>query len=207
LDLFDAIHTQRAMRRLKTDPIPDDLLHKILEAAVRAPSGGNRQQWAFVVVREREIIAQLGELYRRSFERLVESGYFSRGDVPDADGKIARSAQHLAEHMKEVPVIIIACLHVEGRSDMFSAGASIYPAVQNILLAARALGIDGTLTTIHRYHNEEVKKLLGIPDAYDTAALIPLGYPLGRFGAGPRRPLEEVVHFERWNQPPTREWS
>jgi nitroreductase len=206
LDLFEAIHTQRAMRRLKTDPIPDDALRQILEAAIRAPSGGNRQRWAFLVVRKPETVAKLGDLYRKGFQRLVESDYFSQSHLADdVKLRIGRSAQHLAEHFDAVPVVIVACLYVKGRLDRFTAGASIYPAVQNIMLAARALGIGSTLTTIHRFHKDEVHALLGIPDDYDSAALIPLGYPLGKFGSGTRRPLEEVVFFEEWGQPP--DWS
>ena len=201
MDLFEAIKTQRAMRRLKPDPIPDDYLRKILEAAIHAPSGGNRQRWAFIMVRDREQLASLGTLYSKGFERLVESGYFGSGD-PTAS-KIGASAKHLANHFHEVPVIIAACMHTKGRDDLFSAGASIYPAVQNILLAARALNIGSTLTTIHRFYNDDVRAVLGVPAEYEVASLIPLGYPMGNFGSGERRSLDEVVHFNRWDEPPT----
>jgi nitroreductase len=111
------------------------------------------------------------------------------------------SARHLSEHLGEAPVLILACIAVDpGVTPTVTTGSSIYPAVQNIMLAARALGIGSCLTTIHRYRDAQVKVLLGIPPNVETAALIPLGYPLGTFGRPPRRPLREVAFAERWGQ-------
>lgn len=115
------------------------------------------------------------------------------------------SARHLAEHLHEAPVLILACVNTEGATAGLTMGASIYPAVQNILLAAGGLGIGSTLTTIHRFRNQQVKDLLGIPREVEPAALIPLGYPLGKFGRPPRKPLGEVAYVDRWGQPPA--WS
>src|ERR1041384_1614047 len=111
------------------------------------------------------------------------------------------SAAHLAEHMGEAPVIIVPCITVEpGTTPTIITGSSIYPAVQNILLAARALGIGSCITTIHKFRDAEVKQLLGIPADIETAALIPLGYPLGKFGRPPRRPLRDVAFDDSWGQ-------
>ncbi len=202
MDFFEVVATQRATRRLKPDPIPDDAIDRILRAASRAPSGGNRQSWSFVVIRDAELRAKIGAFYRDAyFNQLLSVPYYRDAAAAPPDSPLAKvlaSSRHLAEHMAEAPVLILACLDTGGMSPGITQGASIYPAVQNILLAARALGIGSTLTTIHRFRERELKELLGIPGGVETAALIPLGYPLGRFAAGPRRPLEEVVFFDRW---------
>ena len=112
------------------------------------------------------------------------------------------SARHLAEHLHEAPVLILACLNTEGAAPGITMGSSIYPAVQNILLAARGLGMGSTLTTIHRFRDSQVKELLGIPPGVETAALIPLGYPLGKFGPPPRKPVREVTYVDRWGKAP-----
>lgn len=206
MDLFEAIQTQRAIRRLKADPIPDAVIHQLLEAAICAPSGGNRQGWSFVVIRDREVRARLAELYREGFQELLKVPYYRDAATAPPDspaGKMLRSARHLAEHLQEAPVLILACLSTEGAPSGLTMGSSIYPAVQNLLLAARGLGIGTTLTTIHRFRDAQVKELLGIPPAVETAALIPLGYPLGKFGRPPRRPVQEVTYFDRWGQRPT----
>jgi nitroreductase len=115
---------------------------------------------------------------------------------------VVASARHLAEHMGEAPVLILACISTDGAPPTVATGASIYPAVQNILLSARALGIGSCLTTIHRLRDRQVKELLGIPPDVVTAALIPLGYPLRKFGRPPRRPLADVTFADRWGHPP-----
>ena len=208
MDFFDVVMTQRAIRRLKPDPIPDDVVRRILEAAICAPSGGNRQSWVFGVIKDASLRRKIGALYRRAFfEDLMKIPYYAEAATAPAEspaGRVIASSRHLAEHIGEAPVLIIACLDTQGISPGISAGASIYPAVQNILLAARALGVGSTLTTIHRFHDRDLKALLGIPDRVETAALIPLGYPLGKFGRPPRRPLEDVTFLDRWDTPLTR---
>ena len=206
MDFFDVVHTQRAMRRLKPDPIPAAAIRQILEAAVCAPSGGNRQGWSFIVVQDGAIRAKLGALYRESFAELVSKmpAYQQAASAPpdSPDGKMIASAQHLADHMAEAPVLIVACIATDGARAGLTSGASIYPAVQNILLAARTLGIGSTLTTVHhRFRHAEVKALLGVPDDVEVAALIPLGYPLRSFGRPPRRPATEVTYADRWGAP------
>lgn len=197
MDFFEVVRTQRAMRRLKPDQVSEDDLWTILETAVMAPSGGNRQPWNFIVVREAEKKRRIGEWYLEAWERT----YGPAREAMTADPAQARtfaSADHLARHMADVPVLIIATI----RKDQFAIGptlgASIYPAVQNLMLAARALGLGTTLTTLHKFHEEDVKKLLGIPENVETMALIPLGVPQGKFGAPSRMPVEKVVYWDGW---------
>ena len=204
MDFFDVVTTQRAIRRLKTDPIPDAALRQIMDAAICAPSGGNRQGWSFVVVRDPAKRARLGELYREAWSELMKVPYYrdAASAPPDSPaGRMLASARHLGQHLGEAPVLILACIALDpGAQPTLTTGASIYPAVQNIMLAARALGIGSCITTIHRFRDAQVKELLGIPSDVETAAPIPLGYPLGKFGRPPRRPLREVAFADRWGQ-------
>jgi nitroreductase len=204
MDFFDVVTTQRAIRRLKTDPIPDAALRQIMDAAICAPSGSNRQGWSFVVVRDPAKRTRLGELYREAWSELMKVPYYrdAASAPPDSPtGRMLASARHLGQHLGEAPVLILACIALDpGAQPTLTTGASIYPAVQNIMLAARALGIGSCITTIHRFRDAQVKELLGIPWDVETAALIPLGYPLGKFGRPPRRPLREVAFADRWGQ-------
>jgi nitroreductase len=204
MELFEVMSTQRAMRRLKPDPVPDSAVRQILSMALYAPSGGNRQSWSFVVVRDPEKRARLGELYREAWGELVKLPYYAAAskEPPDSPaGKLLASATHLSEHLGEAPVLILACIALDqGVSPTLTTGASIYPAVQNLMLAARELGIGTCLTTIHKYRDKQVKELLGIPAHVETAALIPLGYPRGRFAQPARKPVQEVAYADRWGQ-------
>lgn len=193
IGLFEAIYSQRAIRRLKPDPVPDDLIHKLIEAATKAPSGGNSQPWAFIVIRDRATKEKLGEWYLDAWNRTY-------GAIPEDQraqlqgmARVYRAADHLAHHLSEVPVLILACARGAGHY------GSLFPAVQNLLLAARGLGLGASLTTLHKGHEGEVKELLGIPDTVETVALIPVGYPIGKYGPTTRRPVEEVLHLERWD--------
>src|SRR3990170_3656462 len=155
------MNTQRAMRRLKPDPVPDELIWKLLDAAVKAPSGGNRQPWNFIVIRDAETKAKIAEWYLESWNTAY--GPFRQ-----------------------------AALASPATAGTFSS------AVQNLMLAARALGLGTTLTTLHRAHEDEVKQLLGIPDGVETMCLIPVGYPRGKFGPTTRIPAEKVTFWEKW---------
>ncbi|MBI2761547.1 MAG: nitroreductase family protein [Chloroflexi bacterium] len=208
MDVLEAIYTTRAMRRVKPDPIPDDVLRAIMDAAIRAPSGGNSQGWAFIVVRDQALRQGLADIYRPCIARLFEpdSVYMklARSEDPEVASQtqsMIKSAGWLGEHMQDAPVIVVPCIHTGGRTPDFSAGSSVYPAVQNLMIAARAFGVGTTLTTIHRLRQDEVRTLLGIPSTVETAALIPMGYPTGRWGVGKRKPLEQVVFGDRWEQP------
>lgn len=199
MDLFEAIGTQRAMRRLKSDPVSDEEVWTILDAAVKAPSGGNRQPWNFIVIRDPETKRRIAEYYLDGWNRIY--GPFREFALADpATAKTYRSADHLANHLAEVPVLILATVQRNAIAPGSPPGASIYPAVQNLMLAARALGLGTTLTTLHREHEAEVKKLLGIPDEVDTMALIPVGRPKGRFGPPSRMPVEQVTYWDRWGE-------
>ena len=191
--LFEAIYSQRAIRRLKPDPVPDDLIHKLIESATKAPSGGNSQPWAFIVIRDSATKEKLGEWYldawNRTYGAIPED---QRAQVPGM-ARVYRAADHLAHHLSEVPVLILAC--ARGASQY----GSLFPAVQNLLLAARGLGLGASLTTLHTGHEKDVKELLGIPETVETVALIPVGYPIGKYGPTTRRPVEEIMHLERWD--------
>ncbi len=196
MEIFDAIYTLRAMRRLKTDPVPDELVWKVLDAAIRAPSGGNLQPWRFVVVTDAAKKKKIGEWYLDGWNKM----YGPRRDVPITDPAAARtfkSADHLANHIAEAPVLIFATV-MSNMASVSGTGPNIFPAVQNLMLAARALGLGTTLTTLHKAHDADVKELLGVPDGVETMAMIPLGWPKGKFGTGPRRPVEEVTHWDAW---------
>lgn len=206
MDFFDVVGTQRAMRRLKPDPIPPAVIRRILDAAICAPSGGNRQGWSFIVVPDAGLRAKIAALYRESFLLLLEQApaYKAATTAPPGspDRKMIDSALYLADHMAEAPVLLLACIGTDGARPGLTSGASIYPAVQNILLAARALGIGSTLTTVHhRFRHDEIRSLLGVPNDVEVAALIPLGYPHGAFGRPPRRPVSEVAFSDRWGAP------
>jgi nitroreductase len=202
MDFFDVVTTQRAMRRLEPRPIPEAVLRQIMDAAICAPSGGNRQGWSFVVVRDPAKRARLGELYREAWGELMKVPYYAGAakEPPESPaGRMLASARHLSEHLGEAPVLVLACIALDpGVKPSLTTGASIYPAVQNLMLAARAHGIGSCITTIHRFRDAQVKELIRIPADVETAALIPLGYPLGRFGRPPRRPLREVAFADRW---------
>ncbi len=198
MDFFEVARTQRAMRRLKTDAIADADLWTLLETAIMAPSGGNRQPWNFIVVRDAEKKSKIGEWYLEAWNRAYGPGVRDAMLANPDQARTFNSADYLANHLAEVPVLVIATV----RKDQFAIGptlgASIYPAVQNLMLAARALGLGTTLTTLHKFHEEEVKQLLGIPEHVETMALIPIGVPRGRFGPASRMPVEKVVYWDGW---------
>jgi len=194
IDLFEAIDSQRAIRRFKPDPVPDELITRLLQAAIKAPSGGARQGWSFIVIRDQETKNKIGELYRTGDR-------FS--NTPELTGQVRRvygAAQYLEDHMEDVPVFILAC--IEANDDGTFSAASIYPAVQNILLAARGMGLGSCLTTRQMRFEEDIKQLLNIPEGVATAALLPIGFPAEGVGYGPtrRKALEEVAFDGGWGK-------
>ena len=202
-DLFEIIRTTRSMRRLKPDPVPDDLIRKILEAGTCAPSGGNMQRWRFLVVRDPKAKETVGAYYKRAWDEIVSPRYRSGKPAPgtsrDRFERMLAAAQYLADHIHEAPLWIVPCL--QGASPTRTAGSSIYPAVQNMLLAARALGLGATLTTLYLNFEPEVEAAFGLPADTHTYAILPIGYPMGRFGPVRRVPLADVVYQDRWGQP------
>jgi nitroreductase len=214
--LFDAMYTARALRRYKTDPIPDDVMTKILDAAIRAPSGSNQQKWVFMVVKDVAKKKKISDIYARGAQ-ILSAVYANRPRPPHMDEKqfqvLMNSATYLFEHMHEAPVLLFACLRTEATGpvpnlppEIASAaskmarigGSSIYPAVQNIILACRAFGIGTVLTTLHIFFEDEVKEILGLPKEIQTYALLPMGYPINKFGPLKRRPVSEVAFLDNY---------
>jgi nitroreductase len=200
--LFDIIRTTRSMRRLKPDPVPNELVRKILEAGVCAPSGGNMQRWRFLVIHDPKIKETVGALYKRAWDEQVAPRYRSGEPAPGTSrerfARMLAAAEHLANHIHEAPVWIVPCL--EGATPTRTSGSSVYPAVQNMLLAARALGLGTTLTTLYLQFEKEAEAALGLPSGVHSYALLPIGYPMGRFGPVRRVPLADVVYKDRWGQ-------
>lgn len=213
--VLEAIHSARALRRFKPDPIADEVITKLLDAAIRAPSGSNAQNWIFVVVRDAVVKQRLGEIYQRASRVLLaEYGERVRPDhLEERQFELMRkSAGYLFEHLAEAPALIVLGLMLTAKGSRFSplaheqeaarhwrtSGASIYPAVQNIILTCRALGLGTVLTTIHTYFEDEVKEVLELPADAHTYAVMPIGYPRDKFGPVRRRPLAEVAFLDRW---------
>jgi nitroreductase len=203
--LLEAIRTTRSLRRFRPDPIPDEVLRELLEAATSAPSGGNSQSWRFVIIRDPEMRRRVGALYKEGWDEYAPPSRLA-GITDPRERRRVESAYHLGAHMgDEAPVLVLFCApRPASVASAFAArtgGASVYPAVQNLLLAARARGIGGCLTTIHLYREAQVKAAVGIPDDVDTYALVPLGYPRDNFGPLRRKPVEEVSFLDRWGAP------
>ena len=201
-DLFQIIRTARSMRRLKPDPVPNELIRNILEAGVCAPSGGNMQRWRFLVVRDPQIKLTVGAYYKRAWDEQVAPRYRAGEPAPGMSRerflRLLDAAEYLAAHIHEAPVWIVPCL--EGGTPTRTSGSSIYPAVQNMLLAARALGLGATLTTLYLSFEKEAEAALGLPAGAHSYALLPIGYPMGRFGPVRRVALSDVVYEDRWGQ-------
>lgn len=207
VDLLTGLATTRAIRRYRDEPIPDDDLSTILWHATRAPSGSNRQPFRFVVLRDGPKAEQakslLGASFRSMWARKREADGYDEGSGASADTPKARMAatmQHFVDHFERTPVVVIACLQ-RHRDPHPTEGASVYPACQNLLLAARALGYGGVMTTWHSFVEADLRTLLGIPDDVALCATIPLGRPAGGHGPVRRRPVAELVYDDGWEEP------
>jgi len=211
MDLYDALLTTRAMRRFTDEPVSDDDVRACLRAAVQAPSGGNIQPYQFLVVTDPELRARIGDVYLRSWNRYapaVQASMPPFGD-PDAEARWRRNVEasdHLARHFGAVPVHVLVLVpritmevtDAEGTMDVGPVHASVYPAVQNLMLAARSRGLGSTLTTVYKVHEAELHELLGIPERFEIAAIVPIGHPTGRWGVAPRRPYESLTSWDRY---------
>lgn len=227
--VMDVMATMRAMRRLKPDPVPDELLESIVRAATWAPSGSDAQHYSFIAVTDRAQIARLAELWREA--ELTYEGLAGHM-VPDfedpAHARMAETLRYQRDHFHETPAVIVACYsrstpsgsgsldHLRAavrnigwrRARKLAAGfvsaqnlteaSSIYPAVQNLLLAARAHGLGANVTVWHLLNNADWKAALGVPKDVGIYAVIPVGWPMGTFGPVRRRPLDEVLRWDRW---------
>jgi nitroreductase len=201
MPLADAMRTQRAVRRLKHDPVDDDIVLELLRLAVKAPTGSNAQTWEFVVVRSADVKHQLARLNRQAwslYRRMAKTR--ARGDLSQA--RILAAVQYQADHFEDAPVIVVPCLR--GRSFPTNLGrasyyGSIFPATQNLLLAARALGLGAALTTLPLWSRGLARRTLGLPVGVTPCAVVPLGWPVrGGYGPTTRRPVEEVTHLDRY---------
>jgi nitroreductase len=203
-DVFEIMQTTRSMRRLKPDPVPDALIAKILEAGACAANGGNTQKWRFMVVKDPAIKKAVAAWYKKAFDEVVGPRYATSAPPPGVTAERYQrqhgAVQYLTDHFHEAPVWIVACLE-DGANPGRSAGASIYPAVQNMILAIRALGLGTTLTTRHLLHEKEAEAALGLPSGVHSYAILPVGYPMGKFGPVGRGPLAEIVYQDKWGQP------
>jgi nitroreductase len=206
LTVLDALHSTPARRYLAADPIPDDVLWNILDAAIRGPSGGNTQLWGWVVVTDQQVKDRVAAWYRVNWE----AAYGSRREQilsapPDTTGEGLTprgflGAEHLAHHIQDAPVWVFPVLRHAADAKSPRVGSSVYGAVQQLCLAARAYGIGTSLTTLYGGHEDELRELLGLPSDALTMALIPMGYPAkGRWAQPRRRPVEDVVHWGRWD--------
>jgi len=211
MDVFEAIRTAWAVRRFTDEPVTDEQIRRCLKAAVQGPSGGNIQPWQFLVVTDPGVRRELAAVYRRAYDRYEAALLAARKPYRDAAAeddfqRIRRSARHLGEHLDDAPVLVLFLMpaismtltDAESDLDVGTPYASVYPAVQNFILAARALGIGTTLTTVYRIYQGEVRAICGVPDGYEIVALVPMGRPRGGFGEGKRRPLEAVTHWNRF---------
>jgi nitroreductase len=212
--LYEAMSTLRAVRRLRPDPIPDDVLHRILQAAAWAPSGGNAQPWRLVVVRDAALRQAIGDLYRPQWARFGENYRRNAAKLDDVarirQERILDAGDHLGEHMGSAPVLLVCCFNpklmaiTDAKLDRPSVvgGGSVYPAVQNLMLACVSEGVGCTLTTLLCFEEAAMKDLLEIPEDWHTCAVLPIGYPV-RGGHGPisRRPVEKQCYADRFGAP------
>ena len=200
ISLRDAIYSLRAMRRMKKDPIPEEDLRAIVEAATQAASGHNQQTWNFIVVRDADQRRRIGEAYLELAGTSVKTAL--QGEMPETDRKIYDNAWRLAGRFKDVPALVVCCMQGPVPSDRAWQSTwygSIYPAIQNLMLAARTRGLGTVLTTLHLLDETPFRKILELPDEIVTVAIIPVGYPEGEFGKPLRDPAERFTHWDRWS--------
>jgi nitroreductase len=206
MDVYEALYTTRAMRRVRPDPIPDDVQAKILDAAIRAPTGGNAQNWRFLLVDDPAVKDALGPIYRDCLDQLWATIYKPQLDVANAAPddpvnaqflKVQRSAQHLADHFEAYPLLLFSFVQFD------PTGGSIHPATWSAMLAARAEGVGSSMTSVFMFQLDAVLEILGVPndEGWIFSSCVTFGYPTGRWGVAPRRPVDEVSFRNRWGTP------
>jgi nitroreductase len=216
MDAVEAIMTTRAIRRFTDQPVSDADIETCLRAAQQAPSGGNVQPQQYVVVTDQGAKATLGAIYQRAYHRyeraLPEPTEFEDAAKAEAWRRTRDASRHLADHLADVPALVLFLQPIipwgaddaDGHMDIGRLDASVYPAVQNFCIAARALGLGTALTTVIRVYSDEVLAALGVPSRsdgrprFEIAALLPVGYPKGHFGVAPRKPAATVTHWDTW---------
>jgi nitroreductase len=215
IDFFTAVDTQRALRRFRADPVPDDVVRRVLAAATRAPSARGAEPWFFLVVRDAALRGWIEERYCAAWAAAADYTATVDADRDLRDrphyARMMRAAAELAAHLAAAPVHVVCCLDHRQLGPLVApdgtlrspaaAYASIFPAVQNLLLAARALGLGSTLTTLHTAFADALKAQLAIPRPVEVVALVPLGYPADRFGPTRRKPVDEIAFLDRWGTP------
>ena len=209
ISAIEALSTTRAIRRYTNDPIPAETLNQILWCASRAPSGSNRQPFRFLAVTDGQVADKvkslLGDSFRKGWAAKLKYDGYQTGSGQDPNSPKSRQAatmQHYVDHIEQVPVIVFGCL-VRYRDASPTEGASIYPACQNLLIAARSLGFGGALTMWHQGVEAELRDLLAIPDNVAISACITLGKPQGSHGPVRRRPIAELVFENQWGNSPS----
>lgn len=204
--LFEIMYTCRAMRRLKPDPVPEDLLRQLVDAANQAPSGSNQQNGRWIVVRDAAQKQRLADLNRQAASRYLERARTTEVEHQDPAKRqrMFDAVEWQLEHMQDVPALVIACLELgKEPPEKFFVGAgaagSIWPGVQNLLLAARALGLGAAPTTLALSDRPAAKEALGLPATMEAFCLIPVGYPMGKFGPVSRKPVDDILRWDRWS--------
>ena len=213
MELYDALLTTRAMRRFTDEPVSDDDIAACLQAAVQAPSGGNIQPYQFLVVTEPDLRARLGAIYLKAWNRYEPAVAAVTPPAKDAAAaarqeRNVRASDDLARSLGDVPVHVLVLMPKismvvrddAGDMDVGPTYASVYPAVQNLILAARSRGLGTVLTTVYKVYEEEVREVCGIPDRYEVAALLPIGHPRGTWGIAPRRPAASLTSWNRFGE-------
>jgi nitroreductase len=192
--LLEGIRTARAIRRLRSDPVPRALIRKVCDAGTFAPSGGNRQPWVFVAVDDADKRRWIADRYRPIFESYIRPAIerAERENLPDRLRRNMKASLHLAEHLHEAPVLLFIAGWKRRGEDQLQA---IYPCAQNVLLACRATGLGASFTTLHRAFGEECDRMLCLPENIPSAVMLPIGWPLGRHGVPPREPVDSKLHF------------
>jgi nitroreductase len=206
MDLFDAMYNCRAMRRLDSREVPEEMLLKLIDAANQAPSGSNMQNGRWLIVRDPEVKKALADLNRIGVEGYIKPMLEKPAGLPhqsvDKRTRMAEAVMWQMEHMHEIPALVIACLEFGvkvGGADVQRGGGSIWRGIQNLLLAARAMGLGAAPTTLALGDQDAVRSILNLPETMGALCLIPVGYPMGKFGPVSRKPVEEIVRFDRWS--------
>jgi len=211
MPLEEALLTQRSVRRVRPDPVDDRIVLRCIELALEAPTGSNGQNWEFVVVKDAQAKAALAAQYRRSWKLYGGAGSRLRSD--DQTRRILKSVQWQVEHFEEIPVLVVCCLRGGARLLPFvplppvalsSHYGSVYPSAQNLLLAARAVGLGGALVTLPLWSTMVARRILGLPMQVEPCCVVTLGWPIGRYGPKARKAVGSVVHLDRYGAQPWR---
>lgn len=207
MPLAEAMTTQRAIRRLLPDPVDDEIIVRLVELAQKAPTGSNAQNWEFIVVKEREAKARIGRIYTQAWKVYGGIGRRLRSDEQTVRNMAA--VEHQIENFADVPVVIVACLRGWRIPAMPQPGVwdatyygSIFPSIQNLLLAARAVGLGAGIVTLPLWNTPGLRRILGIPRSVRPVCIVPIGWPVGRYGPTRRRPAGEIIHVDKYGNRP-----